>query len=140
MRIEAASAYARSLLPAHVDWVDRAKPAGDVVLLTGGQSSTSALETAYNNLSIGRVYYICQLALGPEFGERPVTIDRAGRLRDTSGLVDARYAVVPAGLVPRGRIVAVNAPGDQILVAPSNGHLVFPLAEHHRECQRAEQG
>jgi hypothetical protein len=138
MRIEAASAYARSLLPEHVDWVDHAK-SGDVALVTGAQSSTSALQTAYMNLSIGRLYSVCQLAFGPEFGEQPVTIDDAGRMRDSSGLVTAQSVVVPAGLVVLGRIVAVNAEGQQLLVAPSKGRVVFPLSKRRVDCERAAE-
>jgi hypothetical protein len=140
MRIESGSLYGRSLLPAHVNWVDRAKPSGDVVLVTGAGPSTSALQTAYFNLSIDRLYYVCHQAFGPDFGEQQVTIDGAGRLRDSSGFVRARYAVMPASLVVRGRIVASNVEGDQVLVAAPKGPLGLPLAKPSVNCRRTAYG
>jgi hypothetical protein len=129
-RIEAASTSARSALPVqHRDWVDRAKPAGDVILITGAGGSTAALETAFNNLSIARVYYVCNRTFGGEFGEQQISIDQAGRLRDQSGYVSAHYAVVPAALGVRGRVVARNTRGHQVLVAPANGRLGLPPAK-----------
>jgi hypothetical protein len=125
-RIESGGLYARATLPAERDWVDRAKPSGDVVLLTANEFPASALETAYHNRSIARLYYVCARRFGPEFGEDRVTIDRAGRLRDSEGAVTARYAVVPAGLVVRGRIVATNPNGFEVLVAPQDGRLILP--------------
>jgi hypothetical protein len=125
-RIESGALFARGALPAHRDWVDRAKPDGGVVLVTAGEFPASALETAYNNLSIARLYYICAPNFGPDFGETQVMIDRAGRLRDSAGLVRARYAVMPAGLGVRGQIVASNPQGKEVLVAPRNGVLTVP--------------
>jgi hypothetical protein len=133
-RIESAAGFARSKLPAHRDWVDRARPTGGVVLVTGAGSPVSALETAYNNLSIARLYYICRHTVGPDFGDKPVTIDAAGRLRDASGFVSARYAVMPAGFVVRGRIVASNPEGKQVLVAPPKGPLSLPLGSRPLSC------
>ncbi len=70
-RIEATSRFARSVLPAHVDWVDRANPVGDVVLLTAGRDTTPELETAYSNPSVSRLFYLCRRV--------------GGRVRRTSG-------------------------------------------------------
>jgi hypothetical protein len=129
-RIEAASTSARSVLPVqHRDWVDRAEPEGDVILITGAGAPTAALETAFNNLSIARVYYVCDRTFGGEFGEQQISIDEAGRLRDQSGYVSAYYAVVPAALGVRGRVVARNTRGHQVLVAPANGRLGLPPAK-----------
>jgi hypothetical protein len=123
-RIEASAMSARSVLPVqHPDWVDRAKPAGDVILVTGAEEPTAALETAFNNLSIARLYYICNRTFGGEFGEQQISIDEAGRLRDPSGYVSAPYAVVPAALMIRGRVVARNTRGGQVIVALANGRL-----------------
>jgi hypothetical protein len=114
----------------HPDWVDRVKPAGDVVLITGAGEPTAALETAFNNLSIARLYYVCNPTFGGEFGEQQISIDEAGRLRDHSGYVSARYAVVPTALGLRGRVVARNTRGQQVMVAPLNGR--FSLAPAKR--------
>ncbi len=134
LRIEAASAYARSLLPAHVDWVDRTKPAGTVVLLTGAESQDSALQTAYSNLSIDRIVYLCNPALGSEFGEQGVTIDRKGVLRDTAGPLRADYVVEPRSVEIRGRFVARNRRGREVLVAPTNGIATVPLTGRDVKC------
>jgi hypothetical protein len=134
LRIEAASAYARSLLPAHVDWVDRTKPSGTVVLVTGAGSQDSALQTAYGNLSIDRVVYLCTPALGSEFGEQPVTIDQAGVMRDPAGPLEADYVVVPESVRPRGRVRARNRRGHQLLVATPNGIATVPLSSRNVSC------
>ena len=133
-RIEATSAFARSLLPKHMDWVDRATPSGEVVLVTGRQSSTSALQTAYMNLSIDRVYAACMLALGSEFGEQRVTIGPTGNVRSPSGIVKANYAVAPASLGVQGRIVARNRPGREVLVALEGGRLSVRTSKLPLKC------
>jgi hypothetical protein len=118
-RIDDAGNFARSLLPRQTNWVDSAHPAGSVILVSGRESSmTPALETAYSNLSVGRVYYVCKSTFGPEFGEKRVTIGRGGRLSGPSGLITARYVVAPSNLRPSGRVVARNPNADQVLVAP----------------------
>ncbi len=122
-RIEAGSVFARSVLPKRADWVDAAKPKGEVVLISMRTMHTAALETAYSNLSIARIYTICGALVGPEFGELAVTIDDSGRLRTPSGYVKASYAVVPLGLGLHGRVVARNGKGRQVLVLPRGGRL-----------------
>jgi hypothetical protein len=134
LRIEAASAYARSLLPAHVDWVDRTKPSGTVVLVTAGESQDSALQTAYGNLSIDRVVYLCNPVLGPEFGEQPVTIDSTGLMRDPAGPLRADYVVVPGSVEVQGRLVARNRKGAELLVAPATGTVTVPLSGRNVKC------
>jgi hypothetical protein len=131
-RIEDGADVGRSALPTHVDWVDRAVPAGGVVLITGPGDPLSALETAYFNKSIARLYSVCRNAFGPDFGEQQVTIDNADRLRDSSGFVTAGYAVVPAGLVVRGRVVASSS--AEVLVAPPDGPLNLPLGDRPVRC------
>jgi hypothetical protein len=129
-RIEASATSARSVLPVqHRDWVDRAKPAGDVILVTGAGEPTAALETAFNNLSIARLYYICNRTFGGEFGEQRITIDEAGHLRDQSGYVSAPYAVAPAALGLRGRVLARNTRGRQVMVASVNGRFSLSPAK-----------
>jgi hypothetical protein len=117
-----ASAFARSTLPEHADWVDRASPAGDVVLVADGKT-VPALETTFHNLSIGRVYTLCRTTFGPDFGEEQVTVDGAVRLRESSEPVTAAFAVVPARLRAEGRVLARNPEGEQVLVAPAGGRL-----------------
>jgi hypothetical protein len=120
-RIEGSSSYARGLLPEHVDWVDRAQPAGDVIVITARRPTVPELETTFGNLSVDRVYYACRPAFGNEFGEQRVTISQSGRLREAGGYVKARYVVAPASLEIRGRVVARNRPGQEALVAPADG-------------------
>ncbi len=121
-RIETASAFTRSLLPKRTDWVDAAKPQGDVILISGPSREDRAfLETAYGNLSISRLYFTCRLSTGPEFGERQATIDGSGRLRGPSGPLKAQYVVAERALGIRGRVVARNTKGHQVLVAPLDG-------------------
>jgi hypothetical protein len=124
-RIESGALFARGTLPAHRDWVDRATPDAGVALVTAAEFPASALEAGYFNRSIARLYYVCVPNFGPDFGEVQVTIDEKGRLRDSAGYVRARYAVMPAGLVVRGRVIAANPKGKEVLVA-SNGVLTLP--------------
>jgi hypothetical protein len=131
-RIESAGTGAREALPAHRDWVDRAKPAGDVILVAGRSDVTSALETAFSNLSITHVYAVCGRVFGPDFGEQRITVDEIGRLRDPSGPVNARYAVVPAASGIRGRVLARNTNGGEVLVAPAAGVLTVSIARRDK--------
>jgi hypothetical protein len=134
-RIQDGSAGARSRLPASIDWVDRATSSGDVILITGAGPVSPAMETSFNNLSIARVYNLCKTTFGTEFGEQQLTVDEAGRLRDSSsGFVRADYVVAPDGLVVRGRIVAWNIGGHQVLVAPPKGAVSLPLATRSVDC------
>jgi hypothetical protein len=128
--ISAAAGSTKAGLPAHRDWVDRTSPTGDVVLVGGVGALRIALwETAFYNLSISRVYYTCLPGFGAEFGERQITVDRAGRLRDSSGHVSARYAVVPVTFGLRGRVLARNPRGGLVLVAPLGGQLTVPTGK-----------
>jgi hypothetical protein len=136
-RIQSAALFARGTLPTHRDWVDRAQNGSDVVLVTAGEFPASALETAYFNSSIARLYYVCGTNFGPDFGEQYVRIDRTGRFRVPAGPVKARYAVVPAGLVVRGRVVATNAEGKEVLVAPQDGVLSLPPGTPAVRCPSA---
>jgi hypothetical protein len=116
-RIDSASSFARSQLPAHSNWVDRTHPVGGVALITA-DTSAAGLQTAFANMSISRVYYICEPAFGGEFGEQELTIGGAGRLQ-AADLASVRYVVAPSSLRIRGRVVARNRPGKEVLVAPS---------------------
>ena len=119
VRIEGASIDGRSELPAHVDWVDRATPLGDVVLVTARQA-TPELQTAYSNLSVKRLYYLCRPAFGADFGEQPLRISRSGRLVGPRGALEAEYVVAPKALHLVGRVVARNPKGHEVLVAPTD--------------------
>jgi hypothetical protein len=134
IRIEAFSLVAASLLPARADWVDQAKPGDDVALVS--VAPDTALETAFANISIGRVYTLCNSAFGGEFGERHVTIDRRGRIVDSDGVVHARYVVVPWALDVKGRVVAWNAQGGLVMVAPPNGRLTVPRWNRQVKCSQ----
>jgi hypothetical protein len=127
--VGAARGATAAVLPAHHDWVDRAKPSGGVVLVAGPRASDLAVfETAFNNLTISRVYYTCTPVFGDVFGEQPISMDRAGRLRDAAGYVNARYVVMPAAWRVRGRFLARDRKGDLALIAPRSGRLVVPAA------------
>jgi hypothetical protein len=117
VRIEGASIDGRSELPARADWVDRAMPVGDVVLVTA-RKATPELQTAYSNLSVNRLYYLCRPAFGPDFGEQPLRISRSGRLIGPQGALEAEYIVGPKTLHLAGRVVARNPKGHEVLVAP----------------------
>jgi len=137
-RIEAGGNVARSALPRHTDWVDRVTPTGsDVIVVSVAGSRASALETAFANLSIDRAYALCGTTFGPDFGELHVTIDAAGQLRDSAAsVVRARFAVVPTSLGVRGRVLARNPEGRQVLVAPTDGVLsVSPTPRPKLPCQ-----
>jgi hypothetical protein len=135
-RTSSGSTSVRSLLPARADWVDAAKPNGQVILITGPAAPTSALETAYSNLTISRLYYLCRPAFGTDFGERQATIDNSGHLRGPSGYLNAPYAVVPTTLAARGRLVATNPQGHELLIAPPHDRLsVDPTRGARPKCR-----
>jgi hypothetical protein len=116
-RISAGSIFARSRLPVRTDWVDAAHPRGPVVLLTAAEDPMAALQTAYANESITRLYYLCRPVAGPEFGERSITIDQSGGVRSADGAIAAAYAVAPTNLRVEGDVIARNPRGHEVLVA-----------------------
>jgi Dolichyl-phosphate-mannose-protein mannosyltransferase len=135
-RIEGASVNGRSRLPAHVDWVDRAMPAGGVTLVTWRRPGPELL-TAFSNLSVKRLYYLCAPAFGPDFGEQAARISRSGRLVGTSAPIRALYIVAPAKLHISGRVVARNPKGHEVLVAPDNSRAsVAPAWRGKVGCKR----
>lgn len=127
-RIEDGGNFARSVLPARADWVDAAHPVGGVALISSRRNATRELETAFFNLSISRVFYVCDPILGAEFGEKQVKIDRSGRLHGPTGGLTAPYFVAPTRLGLGGRVVARNPNGQQVLVAPADGRAAVPPA------------
>jgi hypothetical protein len=127
--VGAADGATAAVLPADRNWVDRAKPSGGVALVAGpGASALAVFETAFNNLSISRVYYVCTPVFGNVFGEQRIWADGAGRLRDATGYLNARYIVMPATLGVRGRTVVRNTKGHLALIAPPNGRGWVPRA------------
>jgi hypothetical protein len=127
-RISKASDIARTFLPERADWVDAAKPKGDVAVMSGAGRLGPALETAFHDLSIDRLYYLCRPIAGPEFGAQPVTIDASGRLDEPSGPIEADYIVAPAKLGIQGRIVARNLRGHEVLIALPARRLAVPAS------------
>jgi hypothetical protein len=114
------------------DWVDRTG-VGDVALISGkGVRRVSLLETAFFNLSVSRLYYVCWRAFEADFGEQQLLVGPDGRLRDVAGPVRARFAVVPARFHLRGRIVARDERGRLELVAPEGGFLTVPPSARGR--------
>jgi len=113
-------ARAKLGVPVHADWVDRVVGAarGNVSLAGDAGIQTAALrETAFWNSSIAHVYFICRAAFGADFGEQQLT---AGTR------IPARYSVVPASLEITGRVLARDAQGKLVLVAPTAGVLKVP--------------
>jgi hypothetical protein len=87
------------------------------VLLTAAEDPMAALQTAYANESITRLYYLCRPVAGPEFGERSITIDQSGGVRSADGAIAAAYAVAPTNLRVEGDVIARNPRGHEVLVA-----------------------
>jgi hypothetical protein len=114
----AASGSTGANLPAQRNWVDLAGKR-DVALVSGGTHRVAVLETAYHNVSISRLYYVCQPAFEPDFGEMPLSIATGGRLS-----LRARYVVAPISFSVRGRVLARNRRGGLELVAPPRGVVV----------------
>jgi hypothetical protein len=135
-RIASGSAAARALLPARFDWVDAAKPKGPVALLGAWRGGRVALETAYSNYSISRIYYLCDSMVGPEFGETKATIEGGGRLAEPGGYVRAAYVVAPTWLGLHGRVVARNR-RREVLVVPPPGPLVVSAPRSALQCPRS---
>jgi hypothetical protein len=112
---------------AHARWVDQAVGDGQVTLVGGtGAQQGALLETAFNNLSVRHLYYICSPAFEADFGEQQATLDPAGRLRGPDGLIHARYAVVPADFGVPGRVLGAWNRGGLLLVAPAAGVIRVP--------------
>jgi hypothetical protein len=120
-RIQDVSAYPRSLLPSHVDWVDRTRPNADVLLVASRYPATPELETTYFNSSVKRLYTLCRENFGAEFGEESLTVGPHGVVRTASGPLTARYVVAPASLRIQGRVIARNKRGREVLLAPRKG-------------------
>ena len=73
-------------LPATRNWVDAAGPTRGVAVLENARRQRrldlANAETAFYNLSISRLYYVCSPLLLEQFGEVKVGIDRRGVVRE----------------------------------------------------------
>jgi hypothetical protein len=128
----AASGSTGSNLPAQRNWVDRVGKQ-DVALVSGiGAGRVAVLETAFNNLSISRLYYLCVPSFEPDYGELPLSIGPGGRLLVGTAALRTRYVVVPSSFAIRGRVVARDRRGGLELVATTDGVLVVPHQRRHR--------
>jgi hypothetical protein len=131
-RMTSAASGSTGQLPGHLAWVDRARKA-NVALVSGvGSSKVAALETAFNNYSISRLYYLCRPSFESDYGERPLTLGKGGQLRIGTSELRARYAVVPTSFAVRGRVVARDPKGGFELVAPANRVVVVPPPNRKR--------
>jgi hypothetical protein len=121
----AARASTSTGLPAQADWVDRVVRHSSVAMVGGrGVQRIGLLETAFYNISVDRLYYTCKMAFGANFGERPLTMGAGGSLRQPSGPLEARYAVVPQRFGIRGPVLARDPRSGLELVAPTGGKLM----------------
>jgi Dolichyl-phosphate-mannose-protein mannosyltransferase len=126
-----------AVAPAQADWVDRAAGRKSVVLVGGpGAQRSAVVETAFDNFSISRVYYVCRPAFDSNFGEERLTLDTAARLRSGAGLLRAPYVVVPADFDVDGRVLAMSPRGDLALVAPRRGvSRLWPVGRPAARCE-----
>jgi hypothetical protein len=107
-------------------WVD-STGARNVVLVSGkGVTRVALLETAFFNLSITRLYFVCWSGFEPDFGEQQLVVGPDGRLHDANGPLRARYAVVPERLEVPGRVIARDRRGRMELVQPAGEFLTIP--------------
>jgi hypothetical protein len=120
-----ASAATAHTLPATRNWVDAAGPTKPVVVLENARRQRrldlANAETAFYNLSISRLYYVCSPLLLEQYGEIKVRLDRRGVVLDGSGPLRASYLVAPRGTGIVGRVVASDIPGRLVLLKPEHG-------------------
>jgi hypothetical protein len=112
-------------LPATRNWVDAAGPTGKVVILENPRRQRSLdlanAETAFYNLSVSKLYYVCSPLLLEQFGEVKVNLDRSGVVRDGSDPLRTDYLVAPRGSGVQGGVVAADIPGRLELLRPEQG-------------------
>ena len=127
-RIALGAEVGRVTLPWHRDWVDRAAPTDDIVLITDSQaeSAIATAETLFFNESITSIYTTCAGALGPDFDERKVALVSDGSLAGAGGALRTRFAVVPDAWEVEGDVLATNVRGSQVLVRPARGLISVP--------------
>jgi hypothetical protein len=133
-------------LPATRNWVDAAGPTGHVVILESAplanvrrqhKLALANTETAFYNLSIAKLYYVCSPQLLEQFGEIKVRVDSRGVVREGSSPLRATYLVAPRGSGVVGRVVAANEPGRLVLLRPERGVVrIAPSARAWWRCPR----
>ena len=130
VQIEPAAGGAASILAPHRDWVDRVGAGPGTALIAGPRvgilGALAINETAFNNLTVSRLYTTCGRTLDAVFGQRQIRLDGRGVMRVDGRPLRARYAVVPAGSgvvgrvvarAPRARLVLVETPDAVVRVA-----------------------
>ncbi len=104
------------------NWVDRADGGQDVPLIENPrfvQGGLEVSETSFFNLTVSRLYYLCDALLFPQFNEQQIAIAADGRLLTGGKPIGATYAVVPSGHGIEGRVVARDIPARLVLVQPA---------------------
>jgi len=138
-----ARAATAQTLPVHKDWIDAAGPKGGVLILESARHTRrldlAVAETAFYNLSVSRLLYVCSPLLLSQYGEIQTTLDGSGRLREGAAPVHARYVVGPRGAGLVGRRIARDAPGRLVLVEPAGG-IVRVAAGHERDWRCSPPG
>ncbi len=125
VQIEPAAGGAGSILAPHRDWVDRVGAGAGTILISGPTVDTlDALainETAFNNLTVSRLYVTCGRTLDAVFGKQQIRLDRQGVMRVAGRRLRARYAVVPSGSGVEGRVIARAPRARLVLVETPDG-------------------
>jgi dolichyl-phosphate-mannose-protein mannosyltransferase len=118
-------------------WVDREVGSAPVVLVAGpGAQRATIVETAFENLSISSLYYVCKPAFDPSFGEQRLALDTGDGLLGAGGPLRAQYVVAPTDFDVAGRLLAVSPKGELALVAPTGGVLrLAPVGEPAARCE-----
>jgi hypothetical protein len=136
----AASAATAHTLPATRDWVDAAGPTKGVVILENARRQRrhdlAVAETAFYNLSISRLYYVCTPLLYSQFGEVKTTVEPGGTVAVGAEPLRATYVVAPQGAGVVGRVIAADRPGRLVLVRPAHGVLrIAPNGKSAWSCE-----
>lgn len=117
------------------DWVDAADGGHPAVLVENPRlvgKGFGVEETAFFNLSVGRLYDRCGALLFPQFGEQRFTFAPGGSLLAGGSAIRAAYAVVPSAHGIEGRVLATDARAQLELVEPTDGTLRVARAARSR--------
>jgi hypothetical protein len=131
-RMASAATGSTGELPPRLAWVDRAGKQGVVMISGIGTSKVAAIETAYYNASVTRLYYLCVPAFEADYGERPLTLGNGNGFLDRGSPLRARYVVVPTSFGVRGRVLSRDVRGGLELVAPTRGVVVIRAQNRER--------
>jgi hypothetical protein len=132
-RIVSASLGAAKVL--RVDgWVDQSHPKGRVALIIGpGMTREVALETAFYNTSVSRIYATCTIQTGTGLGYK-ITAGRDGSILENGDTVRAAYAVVSQRFRVRGTVIARDKRRKVLVVKTAPGPLRLVPGEHATTC------